>query len=151
MLNEPVVPDDELPELNTRIPLAPTAPAFDDLIVIAPLVESVPPPLSMSSAPPVRTVVHPEVTFRRPPVPLDPSPTVRLSAPPFPAVALADPTEILPEVPELVVPELKISTPLVPFAPEFALRIVTAPLVDDNPPPEVIPMFPPVKSVLTPA
>ena len=41
--------------------------------------------------------------------------------------------EIVPVEPELDVPELNTSTPLTPFAPALALRIVMAPLVDDVP------------------
>jgi hypothetical protein len=37
-----------------------------------------------------------------------------LTAPPLPVVAAPDPMEMEPEVPELVVPELKTSIPLTP-------------------------------------
>ena len=38
----PVLPELDVPELNTSTPLAPFAPAFADLIVIAPLVLEMP-------------------------------------------------------------------------------------------------------------
>ena len=38
----PVEPELDVPELNTSTPLAPFAPAFADLIVIAPLVLEMP-------------------------------------------------------------------------------------------------------------
>ena len=53
--------------------------------------------------------------------------------PALPLVAAPEPIEIVPVEPELDVPELNTSTPLTPFAPALALRIVMAPLVDDVP------------------
>ena len=83
-----------------------------------------------------------------PPEPLLPLPTVMLIAPPLPAVELEDPIEIEPDVPELDVPELNTNTPLTPFAPALAVRIVTAPLVLAIPWPLVTPTAPPVSTVL---
>ena len=56
-----------------------------------------------------------------------------LTDPALPPVAAPEPIEIVPVLPELDVPELNTSTPLTPFAPALALRIVMAPLVDDVP------------------
>jgi hypothetical protein len=52
-----------------------------------------------------------------------------LTAPPVPPEDAADPIEIDPVVPELDVPELKLSRPLVPSTPAFADLMITAPLV----------------------
>jgi hypothetical protein len=51
-------------------------------------------------------------------------------APPFPPAAVLDPIDTLPEVPELVVPELNTSSPLAPVAPALTVMMMTAPLVD---------------------
>ena len=53
----PVAPELDVPELKDSIPLAPFTPAFDDTIVIAPLVLAMPWPLVIPTAPPVRTVL----------------------------------------------------------------------------------------------
>ena len=66
----------------------------------------------------------------------------------MPAVAAPEPIEIVPVVPELDVPELKVMTPLTPDEPAFAVRIVMAPLVDSVPSPVVIDIEPPVRTVL---
>ena len=49
-----------------------------------------------------------------------------------------------PEFPELDVPVLKRSSPLAPFAPAFALRIVIDPLVVVVPSPDPSATIPPV-------
>jgi hypothetical protein len=54
---EPVVPELDVPELNTKIPLVPNRPAFVVLTVIAPDVLSIPCPLTMPTDPPVSTVL----------------------------------------------------------------------------------------------
>jgi hypothetical protein len=59
--------------------------------------------------------------------------------------------EMLPDVPELAVPELNTNTPLVPILPAFAVLTVTAPLVDDRPWPVIMPIAPPVFTVFSPA
>ena len=73
---EPDVPELAVPELNVSKPLTPLSPAFDDAIVIAPLVLAMPWPLITPIAPPVCTVLWPEATVIRPPAPLLPLPTV---------------------------------------------------------------------------
>jgi hypothetical protein len=52
-----------------------------------------------------------------------------LTAPPVPPEDAADPIDTDPVVPELDVPELKLSRPLVPSTPAFADLMTTAPLV----------------------
>ena len=67
-----------------------------------------------------------------------------LNEPPLPVVAAPVPIEIEPLLPELDVPELNTNTPLTPFAPAFALRIVIAPLLLVIPLPPITPTAPPV-------
>ena len=74
-------------------------------------------------------VLWPAVIAIAPPAPLLPLPTVMLTAPPVPPEDAADPIEIEPVPPELDVPELKLSRPLVPSTPAFADLMTTAPLV----------------------
>jgi hypothetical protein len=62
----------------------------------------------------------------------------------LPPVAPPLPIEIDPLVPEDDVPELKLSTPLTPLAPAFALRMMIAPLVVAVPLPVVNATYPPV-------
>ena len=59
---EPLVPELLVPELNTNTPLTPVAPAFALLIVIEPLVLAIPAPVVIPTAPPVCTVLCPDVT-----------------------------------------------------------------------------------------
>ena len=85
----------------------------------------------MNRSPPVlpSAVLRPAAIVIVPPAPLLPLPTVMLTAPPVPPEDAADPIEIDPVVPELDVPELKLSRPLVPSTPAFADLMITAPLV----------------------
>ena len=53
----PVLPELEVPELNTITPLTPDEPAFAVRTVIAPLVVAVPSPVVIEIEPPVRTVL----------------------------------------------------------------------------------------------
>jgi hypothetical protein len=62
----------------------------------------------------------------------------------LPPVAPPLPIEIDPLLPDDVVPELKLNTPLTPAVPAFALRITIAPLDVSTPIPEVISIHPPV-------
>ena len=144
---EPVV---DVPELNDRTPLIPASPALDDVIVIAPLVLAMLCPLNTPTAPPVWTVLSPDATMMRPPMPLLPLPTVMDSAPLLPPVAAPDPTAIDPLVPELAVPELNESNPLAPLCPAFDDAIVTTPLVLAMLCPLTMPTAPPVCTVLSP-
>ena len=64
---DPLVPELAVPELNESSPEAPLLPAFDDAIVMAPLVLAMPCPLITPTAPPVCTVLSPETTVIRPP------------------------------------------------------------------------------------
>jgi hypothetical protein len=79
-----------------------------------------------------------------PPKFLFPLPTVILTAPPCPFKAVPVPTEMLPESPEVVVPELNVSQPLMPLVPAFTVSIMIEPLVDAVPDPVSIVMAPPV-------
>ena len=72
----PLLPPLAEPELNTRRPLTPAAPAFALLIDIAPLLDAVPSPLSRLNAPPLCTVLRPESALKAPPDPLVPLPTL---------------------------------------------------------------------------
>ena len=59
--------------------------------------------------------------------------------------------KMFPELPSLLVPVLKNSDPLTPAAPEFKLRITTAPLDVEVPSPDEMRTAPPVLTVLRPA
>ena len=48
--------------------------------------------------------------------------------PAFPTVEAPEPMEMLPLLPELAVPELKLKRPDTPLSPEFIVRTVTEPL-----------------------
>ena len=80
-----------------------------------------------------------------------PLPTLILMLPPLPPVDAADPIEIEPVVPELEVPELKMSRPLTPLCPALVVRIEIAPLVLAIPWPLATLTEPPVAIVLCPA
>ena len=147
---DPVVPELAVPELKASRPEAPSWPALDDAIVIAPLVLAMPCPLITPTAPPVCTVLWPEATVIKPPAPLLPTPTLMLTAPVFPPVEAPEPIDIAPEVPELAVPELNDSTPETPLSPAFDDAIVIAPLVLAMPCPLSTPTAPPVRTVLWP-
>jgi len=54
---DPVVPELDVPELNTSEPLTPAAPEFEDRMAMAPLVVATPSPERRPTAPPVRTVL----------------------------------------------------------------------------------------------
>ena len=68
----------------------------------------------------------------------------------MPPVATPVPREIVPDEPELVVPELNLSDPLTPASPALDVRIVMAPLVLAMPWPVVMSTVPPVATVLSP-
>jgi len=61
------------------------------------------------------------------------------------------PNQIWPELPLLVEPELKISTPEVPLTPALAVRMMAMPLVVAVPSPALTLNTPPVWTVLRPA
>jgi hypothetical protein len=63
----PVSPELDVPELNARAPLAPAVPAFDDLMVMAPVVVAVLAPEDMEIAPPVNFAPRPAVSVIAPP------------------------------------------------------------------------------------
>jgi hypothetical protein len=73
---EPLFPSLDEPELKSKAPLTPAAPAFVLRILTVPLVVAVPSPLEILRAPPVCTVLRPENTDATPPAPLVPLPTV---------------------------------------------------------------------------
>ena len=112
---EPLVPELAVPELNESRPDTPASPAFDDAIVIAPLVLAMPCPLITPTAPPVRTVLWPDATVIKPPAPLLPTPTVMLMVPALPPVEALEPIETEPLCPCVVVPELKARRPDAPL------------------------------------
>ena len=73
-----------------------------------------------------------------------PLPTVMDTSPPRPAVAAPVPTRMDPLLPPFAVPDEKISMPLTPAVPEFAVRMVITPLEDVVPSPVAMPKAPPV-------
>ena len=80
-----------------------------------------------------------------------PLPSVSAISPPRPSVAAPVPSSNAPELPVLADPDEKISIPLAPFPPEFADRMVIAPLDVAVPSPDAIVNTPPVFTVLRPA
>jgi hypothetical protein len=122
MASLPELPPWDVPELKTRIPLVPWAPELADLIVIAPLVEATPSPLSNPTEPPVSLATDcPAAKVSRPPEPELPRPRLIARAPPLPPAADAEPKDTDPVLPELEVPELNTRMPVTPFAPALAL------------------------------
>jgi hypothetical protein len=75
---------------------------------------------------------------------VSPVPTSRVIAPPLPPSAAPVFTSTSPDEPTLVVPELKLSAPLTPLVPAFAVFIVIEPDVVAVPTPVDIEMAPPV-------
>ena len=78
-------------------------------------------------------------------------PTVSAMAPPWPPVAVPVPIEMLPELPDDVVPELNTIAPLMPLLPALSDLIVTDPLDVDDPNPEATATAPPVAPLPLPA
>ena len=161
-----------VPDANVRDPLIPSPPAARVRMTMDPLVDAVPDPPIMEIAPPVAPLPEPAVMSMEPPWPvatvvasvllpatidslppafLLPLPTVMLTAPPAPlAVVVPLPIDIEPELPELDVPELNTSIPLIPAVPAFTERIMTDPLDVAVPDPDRMVMVPPVSVVPTP-
>jgi hypothetical protein len=134
MFTLPEVPELEVPELNVNKPLTPSVPWIAERMSMAPLEVDPPSPLVKVTAPPVRTVLSPALTSTPPPEMLSVTlPTANLTCPPFPLIALPDPIDTEPVLPEEEVPELNTSSPLTPLVPEFDVVIVIAPLVVDVP------------------
>ena len=100
---------------------------------IAPLLATVPSPLSMWTPPPVTPMLRPEINDSAPPDPLVPLPTDMRLAPPRPPEPVPLPTARLPLLPAFDDPELKTSRPLDPLDPLFAETILTCPLLDAVP------------------
>ncbi len=105
----PLLPADELPELNARRPLAPDAPPFAARTATIPLLVCVPSPDATPSPPPVATVLRPDWRLNAPPAPLVPLPALIPTPPDRPAVAAPDPTRSSPLFPPLDEPELNAS------------------------------------------
>ena len=55
----PELPELDVPELNTSMPLLPAVPALADLMLTMPLDVAVPSPDAMLTVPPVLTVLRP--------------------------------------------------------------------------------------------
>jgi hypothetical protein len=154
-----------VPVLNERAPLTPFVPALEVRITMSPLLVAAPFPVDNDTAPPVSAVESPPLQAIVPPVPAAPVPLLTITSPLLPeAVPLAN--FIIPDDPELVVPDEKLNDPLTPFTPAFMdLKkmlplddAVPAPLVSESNPPVVavaVPptamMSPPVPAALTPA
>jgi hypothetical protein len=138
------LPDTDVPELKTSDPLTPDVPELIERIVTTPLEVAVPSPEPIEIAPPVWTVLRPADACKDPPTPLVPLPTVTRTMPPRPAVEAPVPSSIAPLLPDFAVPELKMSMPLTPLAPELIERIVIAPEDVAVPSPEARWTAPPV-------
>ena len=91
------------------------------------------------------------MTATRPPALDLPLPTTTLILPPAPRVDDPVRSEISPLVPVDAVPEVKEREPLVPPAPDSAVRTLNAPLEVARPYPLIIESAPPVTCVLSPA
>ena len=83
-------------------------------------------------------------------LPLVPEPTSKLIPPPRPPVAAPDPIMIAPLFPSFELPELKISRPVEPATPAFAVFTMMAPLDVAVPSPDCMHIRPPVATVLLP-
>jgi hypothetical protein len=155
----PLFPELDVPVLNIIMPLIPAAPAFDVLITIVPLLDTVLYPLSNDTRPPVIDDDKPPDTYISPPIPLSPLPTTMDTDPPRPDIVLPvpsvnepllplvdvpDPTLIEPLPPELALPVLRINTPLCPLCPAFEVAIKIDPLDVFVPYPLVIDTLPPL-------
>ena len=147
----PVLPSDEVPELNERRPLVPAAPAFADFIRIRPLLDDELYPDSTYIRPPVFDEVSPASNVNIPPLPEVPLPTVSEIEPPLPLVAAPEPIEIDPLLPPDEVPELNTKRPVIPDTPALLVRILISPLDVEEPLPLSKAKFPPVFFLLSPA
>ena len=85
-------------------------------------------------------VVDPATMLMEPPTFVEPLPTVMLIRPPGPLLfnALPVPIEMLPDAPELAVPELNTRAPLMPVEAESIVLMVIPPLVEPEPVPDAI-------------
>jgi hypothetical protein len=83
----------------------------------------------MSTAPPVLTVLRPDVAERTPPAPLVPLPTPIVIPPLRPPVAAPVLSVTAPELSSFDVPVANTSLPELPDVPAFSDLIVTVPLV----------------------
>jgi hypothetical protein len=83
----------------------------------------------MSTAPPVLTVLRPDVAERTPPAPLVPLPTPIVIPPPRPPVAAPVLSVTAPELSSFDAPVANTSLPELPDVPAFSDLIVTVPLV----------------------
>ena len=102
-------------------------------------------PPALSSA-----VVWPAKIHTPPPSPVLPAPTVTRMDPALPLVARSEPTEMLPLLPTLAVPELKLKRPDTPLSPALTARTVMVPLDVDEPYPVASSNAPPLIEVPSP-
>ena len=131
----PLVPPLAVPELKVKCPLTPLMPALGVQSTASPLDVAVPWPVRTATWPPleapagaVAAVASPANTMTSPPSLVFPEPTVTRMDPALPLVECPVPTEMLPLLPTLAVPELKLKRPDTPLSPEFIVRTVTEPL-----------------------
>jgi hypothetical protein len=144
--NAPLDPEMDVPDANIMYPEVPLVPAFIVLMVMLPLEVEDPYPADRDITPPVsESSVRPDDMVTSPPVYLSPVPMLRWMSPPFPFVEDPVATTILPDVPELVVPEVKLKWPLTPLVPALSVRTTTEPLDVAVPSPVVRDTAPPVK------
>jgi len=146
----PLLPLLAVPELNTSNPLTPLVPAFDVRILNAPLLDLDPKPVAILKLPPVTSLLSPPYMLIPPPDPLDPLPTASKIDPPRPPEDDPDPMYRAPLLPRVAVPELNTSKPLTPLVPALLVRILTAPLLVDEPRPLTTFNPPPVKALVSP-
>lgn len=150
---DPLLPLLVDPVLKDNAPLVPVVPALAVVRLNAPLEVPDPYPLMSDTEPPDAAELSPAPRTTRPPAPEVPLPTARLILPPAPLSAAAEPVRntMAPLLPEDVVPVLKVSDPLIPDAPELAVRMLNVPLDVAEPDPLDKDIEPPVAAVLVPA
>jgi hypothetical protein len=133
----PEDPEEVVPETNCKEPLTPAFPAFTVLNSINPDDDEIPEPEANAILPPVWVFAMPPNTFVFPPGSDFEKPLLKLIEPADVVLVLLK-TLIIPESPELVVPDFIIKCPLTPAFPAFEEIIDILPLLLDVLFPEVI-------------
>jgi hypothetical protein len=100
----PLEPDDVVPDLKVKVPVAPLVPEFTVCTTIDPDEVSTPCPLERDTKPPVNGKLIPLEISTSPPISVELSPTKKRTSPPLPLVAAPVVNAILPLAPVLVVP-----------------------------------------------
>jgi hypothetical protein len=127
------------------VPMLQNAPAESAVRMLnAPLEAALPYPDIKDSAPPVTSVLSPELIETRPPEARLPLPTTMLMLPAAPFDAEPVRNVIIPLVPFVVDPDERESELDTPLTPAFAVRTLKVPLDDARPKPVNIETAPPV-------